>query len=65
MRHLGVDRLEQADAPLHVVTTDFITGEEMLLTTGPALDAILASAAIPACFLRSPGGHWSWWTAGS
>ncbi len=50
VRYLGVDRLEQADVPLHVVTTDFISGEEVLLTTGPALDAILASAAIPAVF---------------
>lgn len=56
MRHLGVDRLEQADVPLHVVTTDFITGEEMLLTTGPALDAILASAAIPGVFPPIPWG---------
>jgi len=56
VRHLGVDRLEHADVPLHVVTTDFISGEEVLLTTGPALDAILASAAIPGVFPPIPWG---------
>ena len=56
MRHLGVDRLEQADVPLHVVTTDFISDEEVLLTTGPALDAILASAAIPGSVPSDPLG---------
>ena len=59
------DSLEHADVPPHVVTTDFIGGEEVLLTTGPALDSILASAAIPGALLRSPGCHGSWWTAGS
>ena len=56
MRHLGVDRLEQADVPLHVVATDVMSGEEMLLSTGPALDAILASAAIPGVFPPVPWG---------
>jgi len=56
VRYLGVNRLEQADVPLHVVTTDFISGEEVLLTTGPALDAILASAAIPGVFPPVPWG---------
>ena len=57
MRHLGVDRLEQADVPLHVVATDVMTGEEMLLSTGPALDAILASASIPGVFPPFRGGR--------
>jgi NTE family protein len=56
MRHLGVDRLEQAGVPLHVVATDVMSGEEMLLSTGPALDAILASAAIPGVFPPVPWG---------
>jgi NTE family protein len=56
MRHLGVGRLEQADVPLHVVATDVMSGEETLLSTGPALDAILASAAIPGVFPPVPWG---------
>ncbi len=34
--------------PLHVVAVDVISGEEMRLSRGPVLDAVLASAAIPA-----------------
>ena len=49
-RHIGFDRLETATIPLHIVTTDARTGEEVLLSVGDAADAILASAAIPAVF---------------
>jgi NTE family protein len=48
--HVGIDRLEDAIIPLHVVTTDVRTGEEVLLSRGSAVDAIVASAAIPAVF---------------
>jgi NTE family protein len=34
--------------PLHVIAVDVITGEELRLSNGPTLDAVLASAAIPA-----------------
>src|SRR5687768_2016671 len=44
--HVGIDRLEDAAIPLHVVTTDVRTGEEVLLSRGSAVDAIVASAAI-------------------
>jgi NTE family protein len=49
-RHLELDRLEDAAVPLHVVTSDAHTGEEVLLSTGPAADAVVASAAIPGVF---------------
>lgn len=45
--HLRFDRLEDAVVPLHVVATDIRSGEDVLLSTGDAVDAILASAAIP------------------
>jgi NTE family protein len=45
--HLECDRLEDMPIPLHVVAVDVITGEELRLSQGPALDAVLASAAIP------------------
>ena len=45
--HLTHDRLEQLPIPLHVVTVDVISGEEVLLSRGPALEAIVASASVP------------------
>jgi NTE family protein len=49
-RYLEVELLEEMSVPLHVVAVDVITGEERRLSKGPALDAVLASAAIPAVF---------------
>jgi NTE family protein len=48
--HVGFERLEDAAIPLHVVATDVASGKEVLLSEGDAVDAILASAAIPAVF---------------
>lgn len=48
--HLRFGRLEDAPIPLHVVTTDVRSGEEVVLAAGDAVDAVLASAAIPAVF---------------
>ena len=45
--HLGFGRLERAPIPLHVVVTNLLSGEELLLSEGDALSAVLASAAIP------------------
>lgn len=49
-RHVGVDRLEDAAVPLHVIATDVLTGRDVRLSSGSAVDAILASAAIPGVF---------------
>ena len=49
-RHVEVDCLEQMRVPLHVVVTDVLTGQELGLSHGPAVDAVLASAAIPGVF---------------
>jgi NTE family protein len=46
--HVGRDRLEKLPIPMHLVAVDVVTGEELLLSTGPLVEAILASAAIPA-----------------
>lgn len=57
-QHLPVERLEHTTLPCHVVATDFSTGEEVVLSTGPALDALLASCAIPVLFPpREIGGR--------
>ncbi|MBN2701988.1 MAG: patatin-like phospholipase family protein [Methylohalobius sp. ZOD2] len=45
--HLPFRRLEEAQIPCHVVATDLFTGEEVVLSSGPVLKALLASAAIP------------------
>jgi NTE family protein len=47
IRHLQIERLEQAAIPLHLVAFDLLTGGEVRLSSGPALEAVLAAAAIP------------------
>jgi NTE family protein len=47
-RHIERDRLEQMPLELHVIAVDVITGEELRLSQGPAVEAVMASAAIPA-----------------
>ena len=45
--HIGYRNLEDASIPVHVVTTNLRSGEEVVLSTGDAVSAVLASAAIP------------------
>jgi NTE family protein len=46
--HIERDRLEHMPLELHVIAVDVTTGEELRLSRGPAVEAIMASAAIPA-----------------
>lgn len=48
--NLEFARLEDSPIPLHVVATDVLSGQDVLLSSGDAVDAIAASAAIPAVF---------------
>jgi NTE family protein len=48
--NLTITELEQARIALHIVATDVLSGEEVLLSSGDAASAVLASAAIPAVF---------------
>jgi NTE family protein len=48
--HLRFARLEGAMIPLAIVATNILTGEAVVLTQGPAAEAIVASCAIPAAF---------------
>lgn len=50
VQHLDLQRLEHTLLPAHVVTTDVDSGDPVVLSQGPALDALLASCAIPAVF---------------
>ncbi|MEE2033435.1 patatin-like phospholipase family protein [Rhodococcus chondri] len=45
--HLPYRNLEDAAIPVHLVTTDLLSGKEILLSTGDAVSAVLASAAVP------------------
>src|SRR4051812_21774482 len=49
-RHCEFDDLADAVTPLHVVAYDIMAGREVLLSEGPAVDAITASATIPGVF---------------
>ncbi len=49
-RYGDFGRLEESPIPLHVVATDLLTGLDRRFSTGPAVDAVMASAAIPAVF---------------
>jgi NTE family protein len=46
-RNVPHERLEDLPIALHVVACDLLTGGEVLLSHGPLVDAVLASAAIP------------------
>ena len=45
--HMIAELLEQTAVPLHVIATDVLTGDEVRLSEGPLVDAVMASAAIP------------------
>jgi NTE family protein len=45
--HIEHQRLEDLPIPLHVIAVDVVSGEEVRLSRGPIVDAVLASAAIP------------------
>lgn len=49
-QHLSFELLEDAPIPLHVVATDISDGSEVVLSSGPAHRALMASVAIPAIF---------------
>lgn len=42
--------LQDAKLPLHIVTTDIVSGDSVVLSEGPAAQAIIASTAIPGAF---------------
>ena len=49
-RYLPYERLEEAEVPVHVITTELKTGRAVLMSSGPAVPALLASTAIPGVF---------------
>ncbi|HKW81280.1 MAG TPA: patatin-like phospholipase family protein [Casimicrobiaceae bacterium] len=49
-RHLSYRDLENAAIPIHIAATELLGGAPVELSSGPAVEAILASCAIPAAF---------------
>lgn len=49
-KHLPFTRIEQAAMPLHIVATEVLSGNEVVISSGPVVEAILASTAIPGVF---------------
>jgi NTE family protein len=48
--HLPYRNLEDAKLPVHIVTTNIVTGGSVVLSEGSAAEAIVASTAIPGAF---------------
>jgi NTE family protein len=48
--HLPYRDLQDAKLPIHIVTTDLLTGDSVVLSEGSAAQAIIASTAIPGAF---------------
>ncbi|MBR0753117.1 patatin-like phospholipase family protein [Bradyrhizobium jicamae] len=48
--HIPFRNLEDARMPVHIVTTDIISGDSVVLSEGSTAEAIVASTAIPGAF---------------
>jgi NTE family protein len=48
--HLPYRNLQDASLPVHIVTTDIVSGDSVVLSEGSAAEAIIASTAIPGAF---------------
>ena len=48
--NLPYGEIERAKVPLHVVATDILGGSAVRLSSGPVVEAVLASCAIPGAF---------------
>ena len=55
-RHIERDGLDELPIALHVVAVDVVSGEELRLSHGPVLDAVLASCAVPGVLKPVPWG---------
>jgi NTE family protein len=52
--HLPYRNLQDAELPIHIVATDIVTGDSVVLSEGSAAQAIIASTAIPGAFAPVP-----------
>lgn len=56
-RHVGSGLLQDTTVPVHIVTTDLAEGQPVVLSAGSALEALVASAAMPGVFPPVVVGH--------
>ncbi|HEX3509147.1 MAG TPA: patatin-like phospholipase family protein [Candidatus Dormibacteraeota bacterium] len=49
-KNLPYKRIEEAQVPVHIITTDLRTGKPVVISSGPVVPALLASTAIPGVF---------------
>jgi NTE family protein len=52
--HIPYRDLQDARVPVHIVTTDIISGDSVVLSEGSTSEAIVASTAIPGAFAPIP-----------
>jgi NTE family protein len=52
--HIPYRNLQDARVPVHIVTTDIISGDSVVLSEGSTSEAIVASTAIPGAFAPIP-----------
>src|ERR1700721_260079 len=45
--HLPYRNLQDAELPIHIVTTDIVSGDSVVLSAGPAAQGFIASTATP------------------
>jgi NTE family protein len=50
VRYSAFEHLEDSPVPLHLIATDILSGQELRISRGPTVEAVMASAAIPAVF---------------
>jgi NTE family protein len=48
--HIPYRNLQDAKLPLHIVATDILSGDSVVLSEGPVAQAVVASTAIPGAF---------------
>lgn len=48
--HVPYRNIEDAKLPVHIVTTDIISGDSVVISEGSVADAVVASTAIPGAF---------------
>jgi NTE family protein len=56
-RHLEITRLEEASIPLHLIAYDLLSGQEVRLSEGPTIEAVLGATAIPGLLPPVCMGH--------
>src|SRR6201996_6459408 len=52
--HLPYRNLQDAQLPVHIVTTDIVNGESVVISDGAAVEALVASTSIPGAFAPVP-----------